>query len=160
MGILVKGKKKCECGSVAQWLYMPGFGYGSNPYVCNDCVITEGDTIGCSCNWRFGLHQEGLPDDLPEGVEDVNWRCIEYEGDEEGGEITKEDGYWIYLDENGKPYPCAEYAFEEDGYPDYTWLGEKIAQLDVWWFFFKDRKKNQFKRWWKRNVIDKDPYNS
>jgi len=42
---------------------------------------------------------------------------LEHPGDEHVDKITKEDdGYWQYLDERGRPYPCAEYDYDEDGY--------------------------------------------
>ena len=155
--ILERGKKKCDCGNVAVWLYMPGYGDGSNPYICDDCVSSPED-IGCSCNWHYGKPQEGLPTDEPDGIEGKDWRWVEYEGDEYVDKITKEeDGYWQYLDERGRPYPCAEYDYDEEGYPDYTWLGEKVMRLDMWFYFFKERTKNKFKRWWKKHIVDDVP---
>ncbi len=77
MGIFVKGKKMCDCGvNYAQWVYMPGYADKSNPYICDDCISSSED-IGCSCNWRYGKEQEGLPTDEPEGVEGKDWRWIE-----------------------------------------------------------------------------------
>jgi len=155
--ILERGKKKCDCGNVAVWLYMPGYGDGSNPFICDDCIGTPED-IGCSCNWHYGLPQEGLPTDEPEGIEGKDWRWVEYEGDEYTDKITKEeDGYWQYIDERGRPYPCAEYEYDEDGFPDYTWLGEKVANLDMRFYFFKEKMKRKFKNWWKRHIVDDVP---
>ena len=111
-------KEKCDCGKEAVWLYMPGYGNGSNPFSCDDCIISEDNHIGCSCNWRYGKRQEGLPSDLPEGIEGKDWRWIEHEGDEHISKITKDDGYWIELDERGRPHPCAEYEYSEDGFED------------------------------------------
>jgi hypothetical protein len=151
--ILERGKKKCDCGKIAQWLYMPGYGDNSNPYICDDCV-TSPNEIGCSCNWHYGKPQDGLPTDEPEGIEGKDWRWIEYEGDEYVNKITKEeDGYWQYIDEKGRPYPCAEYDYSEDGYPNYTWLGRKLSDLDMWFFFLKRKIKN----WWKKNIVDDVP---
>jgi len=135
--ILERGKKKCDCGNVAVWLYMPGYANNDNPYICDDCIGTP-DDIGCSCNWHYGLPQEGLPTDEPEG-------------------IKEEDGYWQYIDERGRPYPCNEYEYDEDGFTDYTWLGEKVANLDMRFYFFKERIKRKFKNWWKRNIADYIP---
>ena len=61
--------EKCDCGKKAVWVYMPGYSGGSNPYSCDDCIIDPDNKIGCSCNWRYGKEQEGLPIDLPEGIE-------------------------------------------------------------------------------------------
>jgi hypothetical protein len=108
-------KHKCDCGKMAQWCYLPGYSVG-NDYHCDDCITSEDDKIGCSCNWNYGKEQEGLPTDLPEGIEGKDWRWIEFEGDEHMQPITKEEMYWIELDERGRPYPCAEYMYSEDGF--------------------------------------------
>ena len=108
-------KHKCDCGKMAVWVYLPGYSGGGNPYSCDDCVISEDDNIGCSCNWNYAKDQEGLPFDLPEGVEGKDWRWVEHEG-EYMDKITKEDGYWINLDERGRPHPCCEYMYDEDGF--------------------------------------------
>lgn len=155
--ILERGKKKCDCGNVAQWLYMPGYGDGSNPYICDDCVSSP-DDIGCSCNWHYGKPQEGLPTDEPEGIEGKDWRWIEHEGNEYIEKITKEeDGYWQYIDERGRPYPCAEYEYDEDGFTEYTWLGEKVSTLNMRFYFFRLKIKNKVKTWWKKYIIDDVP---
>ena len=108
---------KCDCGNKAVWLYMPGYSGGANPYSCDDCIIDPDNKIGCSCNWRYGKEQEGLPIDLPEGIEGKDWAWVEHPGDEYMDKITKEDDrYWQYLDERGRPYPCAEYDYDEDGF--------------------------------------------
>ena len=156
--LLKIGKEKCDCGKVAQWIYMPGFSSHANPYFCDDCVSNV-DDIGCSCCWNTALEQEGLPQDLPEGIEGKDWRWVENEENEFMGEITKEDGYWINLDERGRPYPCIEFEFNEDGFDKYTWLGEKVEDLKWKWFWFKRTTSNKFKAWWGRHVaveIDKD----
>ena len=109
--------QKCDCGKKAVWVYMPGYSGNANPYHCDDCVVDPDNKIGCSCNWRYSKEQEGLPVDLPEGVEGVDWAWVEHPGDEYMDKITKEDdGYWQYLDERGRPYPCAEYDYDEDGF--------------------------------------------
>jgi hypothetical protein len=151
--LLKTGKQICDCGKIAQWVYMPSYANGDSPYICDDCVSSV-DDIGCSCNWRYGKEQEGLPIDEPEGIEGKDWRWIEHEGDEYIDKITKEDdGYWQYLDEKGRPYPCAEYEYDEDGFYTYTWLGRKLLSLDMWFYFFKDRTKRRFKTWWKTHVV-------
>ena len=97
-------KHKCDCGKMAVWVYMPGYG-GPNPYLCDDCVIHPSNTLGCSCNWH------NLKDETPEGVEGNDWKILEFEGDEYMEKITREEGYWIYFDERGRPYPCVEYEY-------------------------------------------------
>jgi hypothetical protein len=61
------------------------------------------------------------------------------------------------LDERGRPYPCAEYHYDKDGFPVYTWLGDKVMRLDMWFYFFKDRMKNRVKHWWTKHIIDTVP---
>jgi len=98
----------CDCGKVAVWCYIPGFKEGS-PYFCNDCISSP-DDAGCSCNWHYsksGRHDEI---ELPEGIEGKDFKYIVRE------DITKEDGIWIHLDEKGRPYPCAEYCYSEEGF--------------------------------------------
>lgn len=150
MGIFVKGKEMCDCGvNYAKWVYMPGFSGGASPYFCDDCVSSV-DDIGCSCCWNTALEQDGLPQDLPEGIEGKDWRWVENEANEFMDEITKEDGYWLNLDERGRPYPCVEYEYDEDGFDKYTWLGEKVESLKWKWFWFKRNTslkiKNIFKK--------------
>jgi hypothetical protein len=157
--LLERGKKKCDCGNTAVWVYMPGYGDGSNPYICDDCVSSP-DDIGCSCNWHYGKEQEGLPTDLPEGIEGKDWRWIEHEGDEYVDKISKEeDGYWQYLDERGRPYPCSEYEYDKDGFPELTWLGDKVYDLSYRWYFFKIKLKNKFISWKKKHIVDDIPKN-
>ena len=150
--ILTTGKKKGDCGKMAIWIYMPGYSNGDNPYICDDCISSQED-IGCSCNWNYGLPQEGLPIDEPEGVEGKDWRWVEHKGDEYIDKITKEDGYWQYLDERGRPHPCAEYEYDEEGFSDYTWLGRKVADLSIWWYFFRKKIKRKFKIWWENHIV-------
>lgn len=108
-------KELCNCGKMAVWLYMPSSNI-KNPFYCDDCVISKDDKIGCSCNWNYAKEQEGLPTDLPEGVEGKDWAWVVTNGDEGMGLLTKEDGYWINLDKNGRPNPCCEYDYEKDGF--------------------------------------------
>lgn len=150
--LLKTGKKKCDCGAEAKWVYMPGFSGGGNSYICDDCVSSPED-IGCSCCWNTALEQEGLPQDLPEGVEGKDWRWVEHEGDEYLGKIIKEDGYWLNLDERGRPYPCVEYEYDEDGFDNYTCLGDKVVTLKWKWFWFRRNTSNRFKTWWEKNII-------
>ena len=142
--LLTKGKKKCDCQKMATWVYMPGFSGGENPYFCDDCISSE-DDFGCSCNWHYGNPQEGLPIDEPEGIEGKDWRCIIREDNGYEDAITKEDGYWEYLDEYGRPYPCVEYEYDEEGFDEYTWLGEKVEDLKWKWFSFKRNISRYFK---------------
>lgn len=158
MGIFVKGKIMCDCGvNYAKWFYMPGYSDGGNPYSCDDCVISPDDKNGCSCNWNYAKEQDGLPIDSPVGIEGKDWKWVTSEQDEGMGVLSKEDGYWVNLDERGRPYPCVEYDYSKKGYPDYTWLGEKLTDLDLWFFFFKRNIKHKIKAWWKRNVVDTAP---
>ena len=156
--ILENGKKKCDCGKMAVWLYMPGYANGDSPYSCDDCISSPED-IGCSCNWNYGLPQEGLPIDEPEGIEGEDWKWVVKEADEYEDAISKEDGYWQYLDERGRPYPCAEYEYDEDGYPNYTWLGRKVSDLAWEWYIFRTNIKIKLKTWWSKHVIDDAPEN-
>ena len=112
------GKEVCNTCKIkmAVWSYMPGYSDNSSPYSCDDCVIPKDDKIGCSCNWNYAKEQEGLPLDLPEGIEGKDWIWLEHDGDEYINKISKEEGYWQYIDEFGRPYPCAEYFYDEDGF--------------------------------------------
>lgn len=146
-------KELCDCGKMAVWIYMPGYGDKSNPYSCDDCVISSNDKLGCSCNWNYGKEQDGLPVDLPEGIENKDWRWIEFEGDEHMNPITKEDKYWIYIDERGRPYPCVEYEYSKNGFDVPTWWS--TLKLNVWFkcYMFKQ----SFKRWWAKHIITEVP---
>ena len=146
-------KEKCDCGKMAVWLYLPGFGNNSNPYFCDDCVMSPEDKIGCSCNWNYGKPQEGLPIDLPEGVEGKDLKWVEYEGDEYVDPIHKEEGYWIYLDERGRPYPCVEYDYDENGFDVPTFFSKIKFWFSFKWFLFK----TAFKRWWRKYICDRVP---
>lgn len=137
-------KYKCDCGKMAVWVYLPGFSNDSNSYFCDDCVIHPDNKIGCSCNWNYGLKQEGLPTDKPEGVENKDWRWIEYEGDEYVGPITKEDGYWIYLDERGRPQPCVEYHYDEDGFKKETFIDDFLFGIRRYWYLLKYKIRKFF----------------
>ena len=94
--------KKCDCGKIATWVYMPGFKDGS-PYFCDDCVHR-----GCSCNHHYvdvnAYHPPLDNPEMPEGTEGVDWKWVE------------QDKVWVYIDEQGKEYPCCEYDYEENGF--------------------------------------------
>ena len=97
------GKDLCDCGKVATWCYMPGFGSGENSNFCDECV-----NRGCECNHNYvdvnAYHPPLDSPDLPEGEEGVDWKWIE------------PDKVWCYLDELGREYPCCEYMHSESGW--------------------------------------------
>lgn len=103
-------KHLCDCQKMAQWLYMPSSERDFNPYVCDDCISSTED-VGCSCNWYYtdvnAYHPPLDEPEIPEGIEGKDWRWIPEH---------KESGAWQYLDEKGRPYPCCEYDYDEDGY--------------------------------------------
>ena len=101
----------CDCGKVAVWCYMPGFQDG-NSFVCDDCISSTED-VGCSCNWHYSKYGDG---EQPEGIEGKDWRYVEHAGSEHMGEIKKEKGIWVNLDDRGRPYPCAEYWHSKEGF--------------------------------------------
>lgn len=140
---------------MAVWLYMPGYSGGGNPYSCDECVMSPENKNGCSCNWNYAKPQEGLPTDLPEGIEGKDWRWVVSKEDEGMGILTKEDGYWINLDEKGRPYPCVEYEYSEEGFDVPTIWSNMKWKISWNWFLFKEN----FKRWWKRHIIDEAPEN-
>jgi len=96
-------KKYCDCGKPATWIYMPGFREGS-PFFCDDCVHR-----GCSCNHRYvsadAYHPPLENPDVPEGVENVDWKWVD-----------EEKTIWANVDENGRFYPCCEYDYDEDNF--------------------------------------------
>ena len=91
-------------------MYATGTSSEGSPYFCDDCISSPED-LGCSCNWNYVAD-----DELPEGEEGKDWRWVEYEGSEYMEKITKEEKVWVYLDEKGRPSPCAEYFYDEDGF--------------------------------------------
>lgn len=103
-------KRLCDCGSVAQWLYMPSSERNFNPYVCDDCISSVDDQ-GCSCNWYYtdvnAYHPPLDNPELPEGVEGKDWCWVP---------SHKDQGAWQYLDEKGRPYPCCEYWYNDEGF--------------------------------------------
>ena len=103
-------KHICDCQKMAQWLYMPSSSLDLNPYVCDDCISSIDDE-GCSCNWHYtninAYHPPLDEPEMPEGLEGKDWRWVPNHEDQ---------GAWQYLDEKGRPYPCCEYDYHEDGY--------------------------------------------
>lgn len=103
-------KHLCDCGKIAVYCYMPASERDFNPYVCDDC-ITSADSEGCSCNWHYSninaYHPPLDNPELPEGEEGKDWCWVPSQ---------KENGGWQYIDEKGRPYPCCEYDFDEEGY--------------------------------------------
>lgn len=148
---MVRKKRKCDCGNVAEWFYMPGYGNGANSYVCDDCV-TSIDDEGCSCNYHYtniddannlsaGDVHYSHPD-LPEGIEGKDWRWVD-----------KDRGCWINLDEKGRPYPCAEYDYEKGGHEIPTFWD--TLEFKLWWFRHSVSSKVRY--WWRRHIVDEAP---
>lgn len=93
----------CECGKLATWEYMPSS--KQYPYFCEDCVPR-----GCSCNREYTpTSVEGAEYDRGENppTDHNQWRWIE------------KDVSWEYTDEKGRPYPCCEFWYRDDGYTPY-----------------------------------------
>jgi len=90
-------KHLCSCGKIAQWIYIPS---GDDKYWCDDCISSPDDK-GCSCNWC------DYESEKPHGEENKDWRFIP---------SYKEQTTWEYLDEKGRPYPCCEYEYVENGF--------------------------------------------
>jgi len=88
--------------SMATWWYAPGYGDGSSPYSCDDCVHR-----GCECNHKHAdvnaywppMEEPYLPTE-----EDLPYKWIE------------EDKVWTHVDDKGREYPCSEYFHEIDGF--------------------------------------------
>lgn len=103
--MLIAGKELCDCGKIATWCYMPGYGDGSNSHHCAKCVPR-----GCDCNHNYvdvNCYHPALEDpNLPDGEEGIDWKWID--DDKEA---------WTYLDpENGLEYPCCEYLHNSEGW--------------------------------------------
>lgn len=146
---MVRKKHKCDCGKMATYLYMPGFGNGANSHICDDC-ISSADDIGCSCNFYYTT---GDLAEQPEGIEGKDWRWVIHEGDEYRTKITKEDGIWVRLDERGRPYACVEYDYSETGY-DVPTLFDKFIWYFRWkWILLKPRLKD----WWRKHFVAEMP---
>lgn len=101
-------KEKCDCNKVAIYFYMPGYTGKKEEqnYYCEDCVPR-----GCSCEWNY-IEEE---DYKPEGVEGVDWKWLERVADEQYEEIKKGE-IWVYIDKQGREYPCCEFMWSEDGW--------------------------------------------
>lgn len=110
----------CTCGVKAQWCYMPGYSGGGSPYRCDDCVGR-----GCSCNTHSTKESyRDLPDENK--IEGVDWEWLKVGDDNVDFLIENEKEYWRYIDEKGRPYPCCEYSYEENGF--YTEEYEKYLE--------------------------------
>ena len=117
---------------MAVWVYAPGYSGEGNPYHCNDCISSP-DNLGCSCNWNYSNNV--TDPELPEGIEGKDWRwVINNENEHEGiSKITKEDGIWQSLDERGRPWPCAEYMYDKDGFDTDTIFNRVKLAFKLWW---------------------------
>jgi hypothetical protein len=148
------GKEKCDCGKIATYLYMPGYSDGSNSYVCDDCISSP-DDVGCSCNFHYAKGEDA---EQPEGVEGKDWRWVTHEGNDYWVKMTKEDGIWINLDERGRPYACAEYMYDEDGFDELTlWEKFKYSKFIFWIRRNYLEMKWSVKAWWKKHIVDEAP---
>jgi hypothetical protein len=73
--------ERCECGRLATWNYMPGWG---DEYKCDNCVER-----GCSCNeW------EGVEDRDAEGR---LYPCCEWNNDIHGFDDDSDEKFEHYL---------------------------------------------------------------
>lgn len=113
-------KEKCNCGSIATWWYDP-ICEGKDKdqsYYCGTCVPK-----GCSCEWNFvskdayasSPFEENF---LPEGIEGKDWKWVVRAKNGDCDEI-KSGEIWIYLDGQGKEYPCSEFWYEKNGWDKY-----------------------------------------
>ena len=109
----MESKIKCDCGEIAKYDYLPGYSSRENSYSCEKCFHENRSEMGCSCNWECIHGEFGMQ---PEGVEGGDWKYVTHPGNEHFPKMTKEDGYWQYIDEKGRPFPCVEYEFSEDGF--------------------------------------------
>mgnify|MGYP003607208939 CR=1 FL=1 len=110
----------CDCGKVAVWCYIPGHTHGNN-YYCDDCVINKDDPP-CSCNYKYisGFDEQELKE-FKKLTEGIDYRYVTEK------DLTdlyptfdtsnfQERTVIYYIDEKGRPYPCAEYWYDEDGF--------------------------------------------
>lgn len=116
-------KEKCaRCKTkMAVWIYMPGNGN----YYCNDCV-----SRGCSCNYHYNKPDTDGHRDIPKGIEGKDWKWVEQEATKEEKAIVKADGLFVYIDEEGREYPCCEYDYDEDGFDKDK---EELDENEEWW---------------------------
>lgn len=100
-------KKYCDCGKLAIWCYLPGFGKDINPYACDDCVPR-----GCSCN------QEWVDEDYNEtGLLNQNQPT-----ESDKPYIWVEEGkIWSHVDEQYREPPCCEWGYDinKNNFKDY-----------------------------------------
>lgn len=90
-------KKKCKCGKIATWYYMPG----DNDWACcDDCVPR-----GCIC-WQNPIQYEDGSIHNPQGIKGEDWEWVE------------ENKYWEELDGNGRKLPCIEWWYNKEGWDD------------------------------------------
>ena len=108
----------CSCGKLATWIYMPGFANDNSPFFCDDCVVTK-DEGPCSCNFK---HITSFTDDeLKELKEGLDYKFVVKEDliklNPNAEVLNFVEGALIYyLNDNGRPYPCAEYEYNEEGF--------------------------------------------
>lgn len=92
--------KKCECGKIATWWYMPASTIKFDPFYCDDCVPR-----GCDCQTRHVREPNLEEDDLPT-ADDLPFKWVKF------GKI------WKHVDENGRDLPCVEFDYSEEGYDE------------------------------------------
>ena len=107
-------KEKCDCGNIAVWDYLPGYSNGGNSYSCEDCVPR-----GCSCNWiptktKSSKFKDGAL--KPEGIENLDWKYVDFVKAKEEGFEMKQNEYFVYLDSQQRENPCGEYWYDKDGF--------------------------------------------
>lgn len=100
-------KEKCKCGSMATYYYMPSYKGKEEDenYFCEQCVPR-----GCSCT----SYQKD--DESPRGVEGKDWKWIERPATKNSEAISKKDGLWTELDEQGREYVCCEFMWDKNGF--------------------------------------------
>lgn len=106
-------KEKCtSCPKIAVWVYMPS---SKDGYYCEDCVPR-----GCSCNYHHANPNDFHPPleegEVPVGIEGVNWKWVEKPETDKERATTKEEGLFVYLDEEGREEPCCEFMYNKDGF--------------------------------------------
>jgi hypothetical protein len=90
--------RKCECGKLAQWLYMPYSELKHDPFFCDECVPR-----GCECQNRYVREPDLDDDDLPT-ADDLPFKWIVF------------GKSWKHVDDKGRDIPCVEYDYSEEGY--------------------------------------------
>jgi hypothetical protein len=95
-------KELCECGEMANWIYMPGFSNGDSPFFCDDCV-----NRGCTCNHHYVKTDAYFPP-----LDNQMWPTKE----DEPFKWIEKNIIWCRLDEKGREYPCCEYDYDEEGF--------------------------------------------